>query len=178
MYVHRLYFDLISQKFKSEVSKMIYNKAKEEWKWRQWKEKEEEQLRACGMGEDSIQKLWKSDWEDFRAERIYQNHRADYPEYPKWETVEHAEPDSIETDALLDNISDRKIFCILKEADRWNLGCNQQDLSDIRERYPARCLPVMFSATTQFALDGWQSGERGQMRVSEKLKMKSIEVCR
>ena len=38
------------KKFKSEVRKMAYNKAKEEWKWRQWKAKEEEKLRACGMG--------------------------------------------------------------------------------------------------------------------------------
>lgn len=100
---------------------MAYNKAKEEWKWGQWKAKEEKKLRACGMGEDSIQKLRESDWEDFKAERIYQNHRADYPEYPKWETVEHTEPDIIETDALLDNISDRKIFCILKETDKKTL---------------------------------------------------------
>ena len=32
---------------------MAYNKAKEEWKWRQWKEKEEEKLRACGMEKDA-----------------------------------------------------------------------------------------------------------------------------
>lgn len=104
-----------------EVRKMAYNKAKEEWKWRQWKEKEEKVLRACGMGENSIQKLRESDWKDFKAERIYQNHRSDYPEYPKWETVEHREPDIIEIDALLDNISDRKIFCILKEEDKKTL---------------------------------------------------------
>lgn len=36
---------------------MAYNKAREEQKWKQWKEKEEEKLRACGMEEDSIQKL-------------------------------------------------------------------------------------------------------------------------
>lgn len=35
--------------------------------------------------------------------------------------MEHAEPDIIETDALLDNISDRKIFCILKETDKKTL---------------------------------------------------------
>ncbi len=33
------------KKIRSEVRKMAYNKAKEEYKWKQWKEKEEKQLR-------------------------------------------------------------------------------------------------------------------------------------
>lgn len=47
---------------------MAYNKAREEQKWKQWKEKEEEKLRACGMEEDSIQKLRDSDWKDFNPD--------------------------------------------------------------------------------------------------------------
>lgn len=113
--------DLISTNFESEVRKMAYNKAKEEWKWRQWKEKEEKKLRDCGMEETSIQKLRDSDWEDFKAERIYQKHRADYPEYSKWEAAEYEETDIIGIDDLLDNIGDRKIFCILKGTDKRTL---------------------------------------------------------
>ena len=100
---------------------MAYNKAREEQKWKQWKEKEEEKLRACGMEEDSIQKLRDSDWKDFKAERIYQDHRADYPEYPQWENVKPAEPDIVKADALLDAISDEKIFSILKGTDKKTL---------------------------------------------------------
>lgn len=100
---------------------MAYNKAKEEWKWRQWKEKEEQKLRACGMEEDSIQKLRDSDWEDFKAERIYQDHRADYPDHPKWENVDSVGSDVIGINALLDTVSDEKIFHILKETDRKTL---------------------------------------------------------
>lgn len=114
-----LRFDL--QKINSEVRKMAYNKAKEEWKWRQWKEKEEEKLRACGMEENSIQKLRDSDWEDFKAERIYQNHRADYPESFEWGNDEFLEPDIMEINALLDNVSDEKIFHVLKETDKKTL---------------------------------------------------------
>lgn len=114
-----LRFDL--QKINSEVRKMAYNKAKEEWKWRQWKEKEEEKLRACGMEESSIQKLRDSDWEDFKAERIYQNHRADYPESFEWGNDEFLEPDIMEINALLDNVSDEKIFHVLKETDKKTL---------------------------------------------------------
>ena len=100
---------------------MAYNKAREERKWKQWKEKEEEKLRACGMEENSIQKLRNRDWEDFKAERIYQDHRADYPEYPQWENMEPIEPDIVEVDALLDIISDQKIFSILKGTDKKTL---------------------------------------------------------
>ena len=36
---------------------MAYNKAKEEKKWRLWKEAEEKQLRSLGVSEDTIEKL-------------------------------------------------------------------------------------------------------------------------
>lgn len=36
---------------------MAYNKAKEEKKWRLWKEAEEKQLRSLGVNEDDIEKL-------------------------------------------------------------------------------------------------------------------------
>ena len=48
---------------------MAYKKAREEQKWKQWKEKEEVLLREFGMDEESIQELRSSDWEDFKAER-------------------------------------------------------------------------------------------------------------
>ena len=100
---------------------MAYNKAREEQKWKQWKEKEEKKLRAYGMKEDSIQKLRESDWRDFKAERIYQNHRADYPENLKWEEIEKEETDITGIENVLDTISDKKIFYILKDADKKTL---------------------------------------------------------
>lgn len=44
---------------------MAYNKAREEQKWKKWKEREEEKLRELGMDEVSIQALHESDWADF-----------------------------------------------------------------------------------------------------------------
>ena len=41
---------------------MAYNKAKEEKKWRLWKEAEEKQLRSLGVNEDDIEKLRVDDW--------------------------------------------------------------------------------------------------------------------
>ena len=48
---------------------MAYNKAREEQKWKSWKEREEEKLRELGMDEASIQILHESDWADFNSER-------------------------------------------------------------------------------------------------------------
>lgn len=46
-----------SKKFRLEVHIMAYNKAREEKKWRLWKEAEEKQLRSLGVNEDDIEKL-------------------------------------------------------------------------------------------------------------------------
>ena len=55
---------------------MAYNKAKEEKKWRLWKEAEEKQLRSLGVNEDDIEKLRVHDWAIFNSDRRY---------YQKWE---------------------------------------------------------------------------------------------
>ena len=41
---------------------MAYNKAREEKKWRLWKEAEEKQLRSLGVSENDIEKLRVHDW--------------------------------------------------------------------------------------------------------------------
>ena len=50
---------------------MAYNKAKEEKKWRLWKEAEEKQLRSLGVNEDDIEKLRVHDWTIFNSDRRY-----------------------------------------------------------------------------------------------------------
>ena len=60
---------------------MGYNKAREEKKWRQWKESEERQLRSHGMDEESIEELRRMDWEDFKRERRYQEHQTVFLEW-------------------------------------------------------------------------------------------------
>lgn len=100
---------------------MGYNKAREEQKWKKWKEHEEEQMRMLGMSEDSIQKLRDSDWADFKAERCYREHWAAFPEYPDWENAETDEPGIYRITGLLDSIGDKRLFCILSEADRKTL---------------------------------------------------------
>ena len=48
---------------------MAYNKAKEERKWRLWKEAEEKQLRNLGVTEDDIEQLRIHDWAIFNSDR-------------------------------------------------------------------------------------------------------------
>ena len=50
---------------------MAYNKAKEEKKWRLWKEAKEKQLRNLGVNEDDIEKLRIHDWAIFNSDRRY-----------------------------------------------------------------------------------------------------------
>ena len=54
---------------------MAYNKAKEEKKWRLWKEVEEKQLRNLGVNEDDIEKLRIHDWAIFNSDRRYYRKR-------------------------------------------------------------------------------------------------------
>lgn len=51
---------------------MGFNKAREEYKWKQWKETEEKKMRELDVPEEVIAKLYEYDWEIFKRERIYQ----------------------------------------------------------------------------------------------------------
>ncbi|MFR0862711.1 MAG: sigma-70 family RNA polymerase sigma factor, partial [Pseudoruminococcus massiliensis] len=50
---------------------MAYNKAREERKWRIWKQSEEKKLRELGVSDDNISKLRKHDWANFNSDRRY-----------------------------------------------------------------------------------------------------------
>ena len=102
---------------------MAYNKAREEQKWKKWKEREEEKLRELGMDEVSIQALHESDWADFNSERRYREHQMpllDYVEMLLAET-EVSETQIQSAEELLDAIGDEQLLHILMEADRTTL---------------------------------------------------------
>lgn len=102
---------------------MAYNKAREEWKWKQWKEREEQKLRELGMDEASIQALRKSDWADFNSDRRFGEHQTSLLDYMELmlEEAEDTEPEIQSVEELLDSISDEKLLHILLEADRKTL---------------------------------------------------------
>lgn len=72
---------------------MTFHKAKEESKWKQWKEQEERILRKSGVSEEVIQRLRELDWQDFNAERRFWEHFSSNQE--ELYTRELEEPSSV-----------------------------------------------------------------------------------
>lgn len=102
---------------------MAYNKAREEQKWKKWKEREEEKLRELGMDEASIQALRESDWADFNADRRFREHQTSLLEYMELllEETGASEPEIRSVEQLLNSISDEHLLHILLKADRETL---------------------------------------------------------
>ena len=100
---------------------MAFNKAREERKWKQWKEKEEALLRTLGVDEESILELRSSDWEEFKAERRFQDHRASFPQHFDWGSSAEDEQEINNISVLLDSIDDEHLFHILLDTDRGTL---------------------------------------------------------
>lgn len=102
---------------------MAYNKAKEEYKWKQWKEKEEQILREYGMDEDAIRQLRERDWDDFNAERRFREHQIpvlDYMElFLEEKEKEMAHPQSVED--LLNMAENEELLKVLLGTDKKTL---------------------------------------------------------
>ena len=92
---------------------MAYNKAKEEYRWKQWKSEEEKILREQGVDEETIQKLREYDWNDFNAERRFREHQTSLLDcmellLEEKETKE-SQPESVEACWIPKNIQRRTI---------------------------------------------------------------------
>ncbi len=100
---------------------MAYNKAKEERKWRLWKEAEEKKLRSLGVSEDTIERLRIHDWAIFNSDRRYYEKLQEAGTY--LEEVAESEPQSeVKTvDDFLDSIENDRLYKILIEVDRLTL---------------------------------------------------------
>lgn len=102
---------------------MAYNKAREEQKWKLWKEREEKKMRELGMAEEAIQALRESDWEDFKAERRFREHQIslqDYIEILLEETLE-TESQVQNVEELLESVADEKLLHTLLGTERETL---------------------------------------------------------
>ena len=84
---------------------MAYNKAKEEKKWRLWKEAEEKQLRSLGVNEDDIEKL------RVQETGTYLDELAEDTTQPEVKTVED----------FLDSIENQHLYQVLIKVDRLTL---------------------------------------------------------
>ena len=102
---------------------MAYNKAREERKWKLWKEREEKKLRELGMDETTIRSLRESDWADFNADRRFQEHQIPLFDYMEFllEEKEETEPQIQNVEELLEAVDNEQLLHILLETDRETL---------------------------------------------------------
>ena len=99
------------------------NKAKEEYRWNQWKAEEEKILREQGVDEETIQKLREYDWNDFNAERRFREHQTSLLDCMELLLEEkesgESQPESVE--ALLDTVENEELLQILLSTDKKTL---------------------------------------------------------
>ena len=100
---------------------MIFHKASEERKWKQWKEQEERILRESGVSEGVIQRLRELDWQDFNTERRYWEHFSPNQEELYTKELEEQSPVALTIQQLLDSVENEQLLQILLESDKKTL---------------------------------------------------------
>ncbi len=100
---------------------MAYNKAKEEKKWRLWKEAEEKQLRSLGVSENDIEKLRVHDWAIFNSDRRYYQRMQETGTYLEEVAADMTQPEIKTVEDFLDNIENQQLYQVLIKVDRLTL---------------------------------------------------------
>lgn len=100
---------------------MAYNKAKEEKKWRLWKEAEEKQLRSLGVSESDIETLRVHDWAIFNSDRRYYQRMQETGTYLEEVAADMTQPEIKTVEDFLDNIENQQFYQVLIKADRLTL---------------------------------------------------------
>ena len=100
---------------------MAYNKAREEKKWRLWKEAEEKQLRSLGVSESDIEKLRVQDWAIFNSDRRYYQRMQETGTYLEEVAADITQPEIKTVEDFLDNIENQQLYQVLIKVDRLTL---------------------------------------------------------
>ena len=100
---------------------MAYNKAREEKKWRLWKEAEEKQLRSLGVSESDIETLRAHDWAIFNSDRRYYQRMQETGTYLEEVAADMTQPEIKTVEDFLDNIENQQLYQVLIKADRLTL---------------------------------------------------------
>lgn len=100
---------------------MAYNKAREEKKWRLWKEAEEKQLRSLGVSENDIEKLCVHDWAIFNSDRRYYQRMQETGTYLEDVAADMTQPEIKTVEDFLDNIENQQLYQVLIKVDRLTL---------------------------------------------------------
>ena len=100
---------------------MAYNKAREEKKWRLWKEAEEKQLRSLGVSESDIETLRAHDWAIFNSDRRYYQRMQETGTYLEEVAADITQPEIKTVEDFLDNIENQQLYQVLIKVDRLTL---------------------------------------------------------
>ena len=100
---------------------MAYNKAREEKKWRLWKEAEEKQLRSLGVSENDIEKLRVHDWAIFNSDRRYYQRMQETGTYLEEVATDMTQPEIKTVEDFLDSIENQHLYQVLIKVDRLTL---------------------------------------------------------
>ena len=100
---------------------MAYNKAREEKKWRLWKEAEEKQLRSLGVSESDIETLRVHDWAIFNSDRRYYQSMQETGTYLEEVAADITQPEIKTVEDFLDNIENQQLYQVLIKVDRLTL---------------------------------------------------------
>ena len=100
---------------------MAYNKAREEKKWRLWKEAEEKQLRSLGVSESDIETLRVHDWAIFNSDRRYYQCMQETGTYLEEAAADMTQPEIKTVEDFLDNIENQQLYQVLIKVDRLTL---------------------------------------------------------
>ena len=121
---------------------MAYNKAKEEKKWRLWKEAEEKQLRNLGVNEDDIEKLRIHDWAIFNSDRRYYQRVQETGTYLDELAEDTTQPEVKTVEDFLDSIENQCLYQILIKVDRLTLQSALMKIQGYSTREIAVCLNI------------------------------------
>lgn len=100
---------------------MAYNKAREEKKWRLWKEAEEKQLRSLGVSENDIETLRIHDWAIFNSDRRFYQRMQETGTYLEEVATDMTQPEIKTVEDFLDNIENQQLYQVLIKVDRLTL---------------------------------------------------------
>ena len=100
---------------------MAYSKAREERKWKIWKEAEEKQLRSLGVNEDDIENLRVHDWAIFNSDRRYYEKLQDAGTYLEEVAEDTVQPEVKTIEEFLDSIENVVLYQELYQLDKLTL---------------------------------------------------------
>jgi len=119
-----------------------WRKAKEEKKWRLWKEAEEKQLRSLGVNEDDIEKLRIHDWAIFNSDRRYYQRVQETGTYLDELAEDTTQPEVKTVEDFLDSIENQCLYQILIKVDRFTLQIALMKIQGYSTREIAVCLNI------------------------------------